>query len=143
VVLDEAVLDHEEDGPKHGWIFDIREPSNPISLSTLPRPAEADYVRRGGHFGPHNLHENRPGSWQSETLVFVTWQNAGVRAFDLTDPYRPVETGALVPAGPRTLVDRRPGRPSVIQLADVFADRNGLLYVTDYNAGLHIIEYQG
>lgn len=143
VVLDEAVLDHQEDGEKHTWVFDIREPSNPVALSTFPQPTEADYRAQGGHFGPHNLHENRPGSWQSDTIVFATWQNAGVRAFDLTDPYRPVETGALVPGAPRSMVDRRPGRPPVIQLADVFADRNGLLYVTDYNAGLHIIEYQG
>lgn len=143
VVLDEAVLDHQEDGEKHTWVFDIREPSNPVSLSTFPRPQEADYRSKGGHFGPHNLHENRPGSWQSDTLVFATWQNAGVRAFDLSDPYRPVETGALVPGPPASMTDRRPGRPPVIQLADVFADREGLLYVTDYNAGLHIIEYRG
>jgi hypothetical protein len=143
VVLDEAVLDHQEDGEKHTWVFDIREPSNPVALSTFPQPTEADYRAKGGHFGPHNLHENRPGSWQSDKIVFATWQNAGVRAFDLTDPSRPVETGALVPGAPRSMVDRRLGRPPVIQLADVFADRDGLLYVTDYNAGLHIIEYQG
>lgn len=143
VVLDEAVLDHQEDGEKHTWLFDIREPANPISIATLPQPLETDYVAKGGHFGPHNLHENRPGSWQSDQIVFATWQNAGVRAFDLSDPYHPVETGALVPAGPSTMVDKRPGRPPVIQLADVFADKEGLLYCTDYNAGLHIIEYRG
>jgi len=143
VVLDEAVLDHEEDGEKHTWVFDIREPAAPVSIATLPRPREADYPALGGHFGPHNIHENRPGSWQSDRLVFVTWQNAGVRAFDLSDPYRPTETGALVPGAPTKLIDRRPGRPKVIQLADVFADKEGLLYVTDYNAGLFIIEYRG
>ncbi|MDP9630934.1 UNVERIFIED_ORG: hypothetical protein J2W85_003009 [Ensifer adhaerens] len=72
VVADEAVLDHEEDGRKHTWIFDIREPTNPVSISTFPIPSEADYVAKGGHFGPHNLHENRPGSFVSETLIFAT-----------------------------------------------------------------------
>lgn len=143
LVLDEAVLDHQEDGEKHTWVFDIREPSNPVSIATFPQPREADYPVQGGHFGPHNLHENRPGSWQSDHIVFATWQNAGVRAFDLTDPFHPVETGALVPAAPTKMIDRRPGRPAVIQLADVFADKNGLLYCTDYNAGLHIIEFLG
>ncbi len=95
MVADEAVLDNEEDGRKHTWIFDIRVPENPISISTLPIPAEADYAKKGGHFGPHNLHENRPGSFVSETLIFATWQNAGIRAFDISDPYHPVETGAL------------------------------------------------
>lgn len=143
VVADEAVLDHEEDGRKNTWIFDIREPSNPISISSFPVPEDADYPRKGGHFGPHNLHENRPGSFVSETLIFATWQNAGIRAFDISDPYRPVETGALVPAAPAQMTDRRPGRPSVIQSADVFVDAAGLIYATDYNAGLEIIEYGG
>lgn len=143
VVADEAVLDQEEDGRKHTWIFDIREPSNPVSVSTFPIPDEVDYVAKGGHFGPHNLHENRPGSFISDTLVFATWQNAGIRAFDISDPYRPRETGALVPAGPKTMTDRRPGRPRVIQSADVFVDAQGLIYATDYNAGLEIIEYGG
>jgi hypothetical protein len=143
VVADEAVLDNEEDGRKHTWIFDIRVPENPVSISTFPIPAEIDYTKKGGHFGPHNLHENRPGSFVSETLVFATWQNAGIRAFDISDPYHPVETAALVPAGPMTMTDRRPGRPKVIQSADVFVDANGLIYATDYNAGLEIIEYSG
>lgn len=143
VVADEAVLDNEKDGRKHTWLFDIREPSNPISISTLPTPAEADYAAKGGHFGPHNLHENRPGSFVSDTLIFATWQNAGIRAFDISDPYRPVETGALVPAGPPTMTDKRPGRPKVIQSADVFVDARQLIFATDYNAGLEIIEYGG
>ncbi len=143
VVADEAVLDNEEDGRKHTWIFDIREPSNPVSISTFPIPDELDYSRKGGHFGPHNLHENRPGSFVSDTLIFATWQNAGIRAFDISDPYRPRETGALVPAAPTTMTDRRPGRPRVIQSADVFVDAAGIIYATDYNAGLSIIEYGG
>lgn len=143
IVADEAVLDNEEDGRKLTWLFDIREPQNPISISTLPVPDEADYPNKGGHFGPHNLHENRPGSFVSDTLIFATWQNAGIRAFDISDPYRPRETGALVPAAPRVMTDRRPGRPQVIQSADVFVDAAGLIYATDYNAGLEIIEYGG
>ncbi len=143
VVADEAVLDHEEDGRKPVWIFDIRDPANPVSIATLPTPDEADYTAKGGHFGPHNLHENRPGSFQSETLIFATWQNAGIRVFDIADPYRPKETGALVPAAPTRMVDARPNRPRVIQSADLFVDANGLIYATDYNAGLSILEYGG
>lgn len=142
VVADEAVADNEADGRKHVWMFDIRSPENPVSISTFPTPDETDYTAKGGHFGPHNLHENRPGSFRSSSLVFATWQNAGIRAFDISDPYRPRETGALVPAAPERMIDRRP-RPRVIQSADVFVDAGGLIYATDYNAGLSIIEYGG
>lgn len=143
IVLDEAVLDNQEDGEKLIWVFDIREPSHPVSIATFPQPKEADYVKKGAHFGPHNLHENRPGSFISSSLIFATYQNAGVRAYDISNPYQPKETGALVPAAPARMVDKRPGRPQIIQSCDVFVDANGIIYSTDYNAGLSIIEYRG
>jgi len=143
VVLDEAVLDHQEDGLKLIWLFDIRAPANPVSIATFPTPHEADYKAKGAHFGPHNIHENRPGSFVSSELIFATYQNAGVRVFDIRDQYRPAEVGALVPPAPRRLMDHRPNRACVIQSTDVFVDRNGIVYCTDYNAGLYIMEYLG
>jgi hypothetical protein len=144
VVLDEAVLDEMADGIKPIWVFDNQVKANPISISTFPPPSERDYIAVGGHFGPHNVHENRPGSLQSETLIFSTWQNAGVRVHDISDPLRPVEVGACVPPAPKKLVDPRPNRPVVLHSADVFVDRNGLCYCTDWSgAGLHIMEYLG
>ncbi|MDE8559203.1 LVIVD repeat-containing protein [Pantoea vagans] len=143
VVLDEAVLDEQQDGEKLIWLFDIREPVNPISIATFPQPNERDYVAKGAHFGPHNLHENRPGSFISDTLIFATYQNAGVRAYDISNPFQPKETGALVPAAPARMMDKRPDRPQVIQSCDVFVDAEGIIYSTDYNGGLSIIEYLG
>ena len=143
IVLDESVLDDIEDGLKFTWIFDIREVSNPVSIATLPTPADADYPRKGAHFGPHNLHENRPGSFVSSELIFTTYQNAGVRIFDIRNAYQPREVGALVPPAPHSLMDRRPGKKKIIQSCDLFVDSAGLIYVTDYNAGLYVMEYLG
>ncbi len=143
IVLDEAVLDHQEDGLKLIWVFDNRARDNPVSISTFPTPTEADYVRKGGHFGPHNIHENRPGSFVSSELIFATYQNAGVRVFDVSNQYRPEEVGALVPPPPLRLMDHRPNRAKVIQSADVFVDAQGLIYTTDYNGGLYILEFRG
>jgi hypothetical protein len=143
VVLDEAVLDHQEDGLKLIWIFDNRARENPVSISSCPTPAEADYKSKEGHFGPHNIHENRPGSFVSSQLIFATYQNAGIRVFDISDAFAPRDVGALVPAGPARGMDKRPNRPKVIQSADVFVDASGLIYATDYNAGLYIAEFGG
>lgn len=142
VVADEAVLDNQEDGLKLIWVMDNREVSNPVSISTFPTPAEADYVKKGAHFGPHNVHENRPGSFVSSERIFATYQNAGIRVFDIRDQYRPQEIAAFVPPRPARLVDPRPNRPQVIQSCDVFVDRNGLIYSNDYNGGLYILELQ-
>ena len=143
VVADEAVLDNCEDGHKPIWLFDIRQPSTPVSISTFPTPAEADYCAKGGHFGPHNIHENRPDGFVSSETIFATYQNAGVRVFDIRDKYRPDEVAAFVPPRPKRLVDHRPNRPLVIQSCDVFVDKDGLVFSNDYNGGLYVLEYQG
>jgi len=142
IVADEAVLDNCEDGIKYIWMFDIRAPSNPVSISTFPTPREADYCKKGAHFGPHNIYENRPDGMVSSDTIFATYQNAGIRVFDIRDAHRPTEIAAFVPPPPRRLVDHRPNRPLVIQSCDVWVSAEGLIYSTDYNGGLYILEYQ-
>ena len=60
-MADEANFADCKLGLRYIWMFDIREPSNPVSIATMPVPDEADYCKKGGNFGPHNLWENRPG----------------------------------------------------------------------------------
>jgi hypothetical protein len=143
IVLDEAVLDHQEDGVKNIWVMDNRDRAQPSIIGSFPQPTEADYKGKGGHFGPHNLHENRPGSFVSSELIFTTWQNAGVRVFEISDPKAPTEVGAFVPPAPARMMDHRPNRAQVIQSADVFVDSAGLVYSTDYNGGLYILQFGG
>jgi hypothetical protein len=143
VVGDEATVANCAEGLRYIWVFDIREPRNPVSIATMPQPQEADYCAKGGNFGSHNLHENRPGSFQSSRLVFATYYNAGVRVFDITNPFRPDEVGYYVPPHPARMMDPRPGRPQVIQNCDCYVDTEGFMYLTDPNAGLHILHYDG
>ncbi len=44
---------------------------------------------------------------------------------------------------PARVMDRRPNRPKVIQSVDVFVDAGGLIYATDYSAGLYGIRRLG
>jgi sugar lactone lactonase YvrE len=63
----------------------------------------------------------------------VTWFNAGIRVFDVSDPVVPREVGYHVPTAPA-------GQPA-IQLNDLIVDADGLIYVTDrVNGGLYIFE---
>jgi len=143
LVLDEAVLDGMEDGFKPIWVFDNKDPRNPRCLATFPAPADRNYVEVGGHFGPHNIYENRPGHFVSSDLAFTTYQNAGIRVYDIRNQYSPVEVGAMVPAAPTRLVDPRPNRPLVLHSADVFVDKDGLVYATDFSVGLYVMEFNG
>jgi hypothetical protein len=143
VFADEGNFDNCANGIQRCWVFDVREPTNPVQIAAFSTPAQEDYCKKGAKFGPHNLHENRPGSFQSEQLIFATYQNAGVRVFDITDPFAPREVAHFVPPAPETMVDPRPNRPRVIQSNDVYVAPDGLMYVTDVNDGLTILQYKG
>jgi hypothetical protein len=52
-----------------------------------------------------------------------------VRAFDIPNAYAPREVGALAPATPRRMIDRRAGRPRVIQSADVFGRKTSAMRI--------------
>lgn len=143
VVADEAVQDIDVEPLKHTWVFDIREPKNPVSIATMPIPKDQDYVAKGGHFGPHNLWENRPGEFQSSQFVVATYQNAGVRIFDIASPFQPVEVAYYVPRPPERRLDTRPGTSSVLHTIDVFVQPDGRMYITDANAGLYVLEWKG
>jgi hypothetical protein len=80
--------------------------------------------------------------WTAE-LIFATYQSAGVRVFDIRDPFRPAEVAHYVPRALRYFVDPRPNRTRAIHSCDVFVDANAVMYVTDFNDGLHILEYKG
>jgi len=52
VLADEANFANCSQGLRHTWLFDVREPTNPVSFATMPVPSEADYCAKGGNFGP-------------------------------------------------------------------------------------------
>lgn len=143
ILADEPLAANCAAGLAHCWVMDIRESSNPLSIAAFPQPDEQDYCAMGSKFGPHNLHENRPGLFVSETIIFATWHNAGVRVFDTSNPFRPTQIGYCVPPQPTQLVDIRPGAVPVTQSCDVCVDRNGTMFVTDTNGGLSTFLFTG
>lgn len=141
ILADEATTASCANGLAYTWVIDVRAPENPVSIATLPTPDDEDFCAKGAKFGPHNMHENRPGSFVSEDLIFATYHNAGLRIYDVRDAFQPKQVGYFVPPPPETIVDQRPNPLKVIQSCDVFVDSNGVMYMTDTNAGLYILQY--
>lgn len=132
VVTDEATKPECQEGPRRVRVVDISDETRPRVISLLPEP-EGDFCRRGLRFGPHNLHENRPGSFVSDRLVFVTYFNAGLRVYDITDPEAPREVAYYIPPTP-------PGQKAP-QINDVFVSEEGIVYVSDrVNGGIYILQ---
>lgn len=142
VVADEANAEKCAKGTFLTFVVDVRVPENPVPISTLPTPRDRDFCTLGT-FGPHNLHENRPGSFQSEEIIFATYNNAGVRVFDIKDAFAPKEIAYWVPPVPKRLIDPRPNVALAAKTADVYVTTDGLMYVSDWNAGMHVLQYEG
>jgi hypothetical protein len=137
IVSDECVKEDGADWPKLVWVLDARVESNPIPISTLPAAPHAAFVHRGGRFGAHNLHENLPvpTSWTSDQIVIGTFFNAGVRAYDISNPYQPLEAAYFVPGAPAL------SPVGAIQLNDVYVDERRTVYTVDRHVGgLYILE---
>jgi hypothetical protein len=132
VVTDEQLRTDCEGNLQQVRVVDISDERTPKVVSIFPRP-EGDFCSRGGRFGPHNLHEMRPGTLSDPNTVYLTYFNAGVRVVDVSDAKTPREVAWYVPAAP-------PNRKS-IQFNDILVGADGLVYATDrFTGGLYILE---
>ena len=142
-ILDESSGFNCGKGLSYTWLYDVRNPANPVSVAALPTPTDQAWCRPGENFGPHNLHENRPDAFVSEDLLFATYHNAGLRVFDIRDAFVPREIGSYVPPPPTRILDPRPGNALAPQSCDVNVQPDGTMYLTDWNAGLHVLQFEG
>jgi hypothetical protein len=137
LVTDECVQKDGADWPKLVWVLDARDEKNLVSIGTLPVSGVKPNLHRGGRCGAHNLHENPPakGVWRSDDIVLGTFFNAGVRAYDIRDPYEPKEIASFVPPAPQ-------GSPvGTAQINDVLVDDRGVVFAVDrHSGGLYCLE---
>ena len=102
------------------------------------------YIRRGGRFGPHQYNETVNSEFNKFTdrIAYVAYFNAGVRAIDISDPYKITEVGYYVPQeNPRCgfIAGNQP-HPNV-HSNDVEVDYRGMVLAPDRaGCGLWILE---
>lgn len=106
------------------WVVDITDETRPVPISTFMPPADGEPA---GRYGAHQPAEQVYGN-----VLYVTWFSGGLRAVDVSNPYRPREVGHYVPL---------PGKgQDTVQSNDVYQDEDGLLYLIDRLDGLEILE---
>ena len=131
-------------------IFDITTETKAVGVSTWTVPEDSgNFCTAGGRFGTHSTNESLAPVFYNR-VIFVAHFNAGVRALDVRDPYRPREIGYYIPAVTDKTDKRCVGQGAdqhckiAIQTNNVDVDDRGYVYAVDRaNTGMHIVELAG
>jgi hypothetical protein len=129
--------------------------AHPMAISTMQvfeDIAKPDYCTRGTRFGTHSCNENTahiPSTFYPPyygKLTFISYFDGGARAFDIRDPYHPIDVAHYVQAvGPNI-------QPTVVGGVTYFdvshnnleVDSNGIIYSVDrIGGGLDILMLTG
>ena len=150
-VVNEAFRNECTEEPRHmAYVVDVTDERNPFPVSNYQvAESSGNFCTRGGRFGAHASNENQP-SMYARRILFFSWFNAGVRAVDIRDPYRPREIGYYIPAVTDKTDRRCLKTPDglrckvEIQTNSVETDDRGFVYIVDRaNTGMHVLELTG
>jgi hypothetical protein len=147
IVNDEALAEKRDEPLNFAGIVDLADETDPVLMSMFPLPRRPggtpkDYFMRGGRFGPHNQHQpqGQPSLAPSGDLVYLTYFNAGLQVFDISDPRFPEISAYYIPDEPTS---RRGPKPTdlVVQVEDVLVDRRGNIFISEKNSGITVLRH--
>jgi hypothetical protein len=147
VVNDEAIAERCAEPLNYAVTVDVADPSAPRIVGWLPAPRPSGesgyrhYRDKGGRFGPHNQHHGQGQACLANdpATVHLTYFNAGLRIYDISDPRDPRETAFFVPSDPVERHGPKPETALVAQSEDVLVDARGNIFLTDKNHGLFVL----
>jgi hypothetical protein len=131
-------------------LIDVTTESRPLGASTWTVPeASGNFCSRGGRFGTQSSNHSFTAIYYNRVL-FIAHFNAGVRALDIRDPYKPKEIAYYIPAITDQTRKSCYGEgaeqhcKTVVQTDNVEVDDRGYIYIIDRaNTGMHILELTG
>jgi hypothetical protein len=129
VVADEDVAKLRPSPPAFSWIYDITDERQPMPIATF----DVEGVDRDGSPQPTMTGCHQPSEVFTGTIVPFAWFAQGLRIVDVADPFRPREVGFFRPDPPAGF--------ERVSSNDVTMDARGLIYLTDRQRGVHIVEY--
>ena len=149
VVNSEALRESCDEAVGFAGIVDIANELDPILISLFPQPRTPKgyptktFCQRGGRFGPHNQHQPQGQSCLAPVgqFIYLTYFNAGLQIFDISEPRDPFIAGFYIPDDP---IARRGPLPKtlVVQAEDVLVDRRGVIYMSEKNSGIYLMSFE-
>lgn len=135
-------------------MVDVSDPTNPVLIAEFPYPeVPEDFPApnfnvvglaegsKGGPFGPHNLHEPMDGKpWleQRTDVVYDCYFQAGLRIYDVSDPFYIKEKAYFIPPNPTRKFFPFPG-PMMAMTEDVVVDDRGNIIIDANSDGFYIL----
>ncbi len=138
-------------------IVELTDIQNPSLVSIFPYPEVPEGYSHGVNFnivdgvrcpfGPHNMFDAMGPDWYENRgdRVYNAYFNAGLRVYDVSDPFVPNEIAYFLPPDPeKELFNNEEGTlipgPKVAITEDVLVDDRGFIYVDTYQDGLYILK---
>ena len=135
-------------------VADISDEKDPALISIFPTPEpppddrfknyfETERIGAYG-FGPHNVHEPHyhPDMEYRDDRIYVTYCIAGLRIYDISDPFMPKEIAYYVPPDPKDWLWQKSGGLGGELRAnpeDIIVDKRGYIFMDNMQAGLHVL----
>jgi hypothetical protein len=133
-------------------MVDVSDVSNPTLISIFPYPiVPEDYPYKNfndcgigcpGPFGPHNIHEphDHPALEDRNDRVYCCYFHAGLRVYDISDPFVPREIAYYLPPNPTKwwFKNTYPG-PMISTTEDVLVDNRGNIFIDTFHEGLYVL----
>ena len=133
-------------------MIDVSDPADPTLVAQFPYPeVPADFpfpnfndcgIGCQGPFGPHNLHEpmDKPGLEDDPNRVYCCYFHAGMRVYDVSDPYYNKELGYFIPPNPEKPLFNVPQPGPLLGTAeDCVVDDRGNIFMDTFHDGLYVL----
>ena len=135
-------------------MFDVSDPTDPVMIAVFPYPeVPEDFpyknfnymgMEKPGPFGPHNIHEpmtHKPWIEDRSDRIYDCYFHAGLRVYDVSDPYVPKEIAYFIPPNPEELYfDLEMANKPFGTTEDCVVDDRGYIYVNTMHDGLYILK---
>ena len=117
---------------------------SPPSGRTRTSPTSPGVGR--GPFGPHNIHEphSHPALEDRNDRLYCCYFHAGLRIYDISDPYIPKEIAYFIPPDPpKWLFNNKTGDlfpgPRIGTAEDIVVDNRGNIFIDTFTDGIYVL----